>query len=601
MIRIYILLLFVIDLNAFSTIDISKVESISVLERSSIYFDNQGLSLQKILENRLFKPYSKKHLNAGVSQSTVWVQFQLQNSSDKPIDKALALSSPLLELIELYQGENSKPVIKGVSIKQSDHTTISYYYNISLKPNTKQTYYLKVVSLYTPLDFSLILEDKGSFLEEDRYKQFINILLIGMLLALMLYALVLAFYTYDKGYLFYSLYILMIIYHQLTYVGLTQIYFPYPFIFWDMKFAILKLGALIISSALFVTYFLRLKSIPWLYRLYQYFIFFVVVEVIVLNLLEFYNLYIMILTGALCILFNFVAGLIAYKNGYKEARFFIVGFGVVFISYSMMIIDALGIFSIIQYIPNILMWSTVIEALFLFLAFTDRYKILQSQKEEADKNREQIIKNEVIEKTSQLNKALKTKELLLREVHHRVKNNLQIILSIIRLQSDKITDEVILEKFVNLENRINAIAKTYNMLLFDDDIADIDMEEYIESLLLDIGDSICMDCDIELNIDVKATLPLRKAVYLGIIINELITNSYKYAFINNKGSIYISLHQKSGEYVLLIRDSGRGFEYNKESDSLGLKLIQNLVVEQLQGDIEMITDNMTQYTIRFRL
>jgi len=309
----------------------------------------------------------------------------------------------------------------------------------------------------------------------------------------------------------------------------------------------------------------------------------------------------MILTGALCILFNFVAGLVAYKNGYKEARFFIVGFGVVFISYSMMIIDALGIFSIIQYIPNILMWSTVIEALFLFLAFTDRYKILQSQKEEADKNREQIIKNEVIEKTSQLNKALKTKELLLREVHHRVKNNLQIILSIIRLQSDKITDEVILEKFVNLENRINAIAKTYNMLLFDDDIADIDMEEYIESLLLDIGDSICMDCDIELNIDVKATLPLRKAVYLGIIINELITNSYKYAFINNKGSIYISLHQKSGEFVLLIRDSGRGFEYNKESDSLGLKLIQNLVVEQLQGDIEMITDNMTQYTIRFRL
>jgi two-component sensor histidine kinase len=126
------------------------------------------------------------------------------------------------------------------------------------------------------------------------------------------------------------------------------------------------------------------------------------------------------------------------------------------------------------------------------------------------------------------------------------------------------------------------------------------MEGYIEELLLDIKDTmpdIYENIKIETEIDIS--LPLNKSIYIGIIINELVTNSYKYAFENNKGTIFISLHKKMQEYILIIRDNGKGFIYDKEEKSLGLNLIHTLVSQQLKGKIEMLTEGMTQYTIRF--
>ena len=201
----------------------------------------------------------------------------------------------------------------------------------------------------------------------------------------------------------------------------------------------------------------------------------------------------------------------------------------------------------------------------------------------------------------QLKHALQTKELLLKEEHHRIKNNLQIILSMVRLQSDEIADKSVIDKFINLENRINAIAKTYTMLLFDDNLDEIDMQEYIESLLSDIQDSMCYieDCNIYIETEIDTSLALDKSIYVGIIINELATNSYKYAFHDMKGSIFISLHENAGIYTLIIKDNGKGFHYDKKTKSLGIKLIHTLVSQQLHGEITMMTEGATHYIIRF--
>jgi two-component sensor histidine kinase len=301
------------------------------------------------------------------------------------------------------------------------------------------------------------------------------------------------------------------------------------------------------------------------------------------------------------IIFNLSASIISFLKGNQQARLFILGFSIVFVSYAILMLDALGLISIVQNFPNTLIWGTTIEALILSLAFVDRYRILQTQKEEADKSRENIIKNEVSIKTAQLNKALKAKSLLLKEVHHRVKNNLQIILSMIRLQSDKITDRIVKEKFTNIENRINAIAKTYNMLIVDENLDDIDMEEYIEALLSDIEESMFLqNSNIQVETDISASLPLRKAVYIGIIVNELVTNSYKYAFDKKDGKISIKLYQKSQIYILLVSDNGKGFIYNREKESLGLKLIHTLILEQLKGKLSIETKNSSNYRIEFK-
>jgi len=342
---------------------------------------------------------------------------------------------------------------------------------------------------------------------------------------------------------------------------------------------------------------------------YKIFIFIALLEMIVLSFPSMYNLNIVILTGALFIVFNLFAGIFTYLTGYKQARLFIVGFTIVFASYVLMILDALGMTSIMQNFRNILMFGTAFEALILSLAFADRFIILQEEKEKVDthllaesRNRASIIESEVIKKTKELNHALETKELLIKGVLHRVKNNLQIILSIIRLQNDEIEDEHVAEKFINLENRINAISQTYNMLLIKDNIEEINMQEYIESLLADIHNTLnTKDQQIGIRTDIDAMVPLRESVYIGLIINELVTNSYKYAFKDNIGSIYISLHHHENDFILTVEDDGKGFEIDKNQKSLGLKLIHTLVYDQLGGEIDIFTNSHTKYTIRFTI
>jgi len=570
---------------------------------------NKVLSLEEVRNEKKIKPQTQPYINAGVSQKSVWIKFQLKNRAKSFQNRVLVFSSPLLESIELYRGDDSQSELRGLSFAQPLHRTLSYYYDISLAPQSEMIYYVKVHSHYTPLSFSVTLEDKNLFLKEDGIQQFTNILLVGILVALMLYALGLTFYAKDKSYFYYALYLFFMIYQQLTYVGLTQIYLPYHFIYLDMQWAIFKVSMLMLTSALFAMHFLKTKNLPLLHRIYKGFLFFIFLEMLIFSLPVFYNLQVIILTGALFIVFNLMAGIITYKGGHKEARLFIVGFGTVFVSYFLMIIDALGLVFVIQSFPNLLMWSSAIEALILSLAFSDRYKCLVEEKEKIDKellesfqNREKIIIKEVENKTAQLNQALKTKELLLKEVHHRIKNNLQIILSMVRLQNDKSSDKATIEKFVKLENRINAIAKTYNLLLPEDDLSAIDMDEYVESLLQDMQESMAeVHHEIEIKTDIDAMIPLRESVYIGIIINELVTNAYKYAFEGDGGCIFIALHKEKEEYVLIVCDNGQGFVYNKESQSLGLKLIHALVYEQLKGDIEMKTNGLTEYTIRFSI
>ncbi len=218
------------------------------------------------------------------------------------------------------------------------------------------------------------------------------------------------------------------------------------------------------------------------------------------------------------------------------------------------------------------------------------------------KNRHELIEKEVVQKTKDLQKAVNEKTTLLRELHHRVKNNLQLILSITRLQQHTIRDDKVKEEFGKLQNRINSIAKTHEILCDSDDISNVDMEEYIGQLCEEVENSIMTD-DIEIVLDIKTTtLPLRQAVYLGLVINELMSNSLKYAFDSSGGKIFITFCKIDDECILKIGDSGRG--YNKDevkNSSLGLKLVDSLVLTQLDGQMGLTSDSAFEHTIKFKV
>jgi len=207
----------------------------------------------------------------------------------------------------------------------------------------------------------------------------------------------------------------------------------------------------------------------------------------------------------------------------------------------------------------------------------------------------------ILKTFNELDASNRQKALLLKEVYHRVKNNLNVIASIIGLQAVSLPKEE-KEHLLKSKQRIESIAIVHEMLYRSDTLESIDFEAYVtrlsKVLLRMYGKEKNIAITVKTNVD---ALSLETMVQLGIMINELITNSIKYAFIHNtKGNIFISLSKEREEYTFVYADDGKGIkEADETKNSLGLKLIR-LTAKQLQGKLLMQNSNGLQYTIRFK-
>ncbi|MEQ8186961.1 MAG: histidine kinase dimerization/phosphoacceptor domain -containing protein [Candidatus Eremiobacterota bacterium] len=202
--------------------------------------------------------------------------------------------------------------------------------------------------------------------------------------------------------------------------------------------------------------------------------------------------------------------------------------------------------------------------------------------------------------------SLKEKEVLIKEIHHRVKNNLQIISSLLYLQSDSIKDEYDRIVFKDTQSRIKSIALVHEKLYGTGDFSKIDFHTYLQSLLVYLRNTYKVKDFIKVNTDVAHIyLAVDKAIPCGLIVNELITNSLKYAFPDDrKGEIYIRLYTNGDKKVILeIEDDGIGlpedFDINNIS-TLGLDLVVNLT-RQIDGYIDIQSFKGTKININFTL
>lgn len=205
----------------------------------------------------------------------------------------------------------------------------------------------------------------------------------------------------------------------------------------------------------------------------------------------------------------------------------------------------------------------------------------------------------------QVNQLLQDKEMLMKEIHHRVKNNLMIISSLLSLQSRYIKDEETREIFKESQSRAKSMALIHERLYRTGDVKNIDFPDYLRSLTRDIFDTYRTSRGrVQLQLDVQNIhLDVDSAVPLGLIINELVTNSLKYAFPDDQeGIIKIDFHQEGDEYTLEVSDDGIGipddFEVEK-SDSLGMLLVNSLT-SQIQGTLELVRTQGTTFRIKFK-
>ena len=203
-----------------------------------------------------------------------------------------------------------------------------------------------------------------------------------------------------------------------------------------------------------------------------------------------------------------------------------------------------------------------------------------------------------------LQASLQEKEVLLKEIHHRVKNNLQIISSLLRLQARKNTDPAAREVLNESQNRVGSIALIHEMLYQASDLARVDFREYVNALVSNLMRSYGTGTNVTVEVETGGLeLDLDTAIPCGLIINELLSNSFKHGFKAGADSkVTILLQQEQPKHLrLTVSDNGiglpEGFDY-MESRTLGLRLVANLA-NQLGGEIEIDGSDGTNISISF--
>jgi len=260
-----------------------------------------------------------------------------------------------------------------------------------------------------------------------------------------------------------------------------------------------------------------------------------------------------------------------------------------------------GIFTILLFGVFIL----IIAGLFL-VSFELIFRLGRKFMEKSNALEDEIIQRQ--EAQQQAETSLREKEMLLQEVHHRVKNNLQIVSSLLRLQSRQVDDPGMVAILNDSRSRIGAISLIHKTLYQPSNLSSVSFREYIIELALQLFDFYAVDPDrIALVTDMESiSLNIETATPCGLIINELVTNSLKYAFPDNrKGTISVTLNrdEESGGYLLRVSDNGVGLPADldiRQAESLGLRLVVSLAEQQLRGKIEAALDQGTTFKITFQ-
>jgi two-component sensor histidine kinase/PAS domain-containing protein len=226
--------------------------------------------------------------------------------------------------------------------------------------------------------------------------------------------------------------------------------------------------------------------------------------------------------------------------------------------------------------------------------------------EEDLKRSNEALKGEVAEKTlaqEALSASLHEKDVLLKEIHHRVKNNLQIVSSLLSLQTSAQGRTDPAAALRDSQNRIRSMALIHEKLYQSGDLAHIDFAEYARSLVASLARSYTSGTAVKVDAEVEGImLDIDRAIPCGLIINELVTNSLKYAFPDGRsGTITISMSRGGGKYALTVADDGAGLPPGldfRDTPSLGLQLV-NTLASQLEGTIELDTARGTRFKITF--
>jgi two-component sensor histidine kinase len=572
------------------TVD-ARTTKLDLLPYSKILINTNNTIEAQMLKDHTFIPVQKKVLGLGfVPHHAVWITFTLKNTTNTQLKKILEYAYPETESIHFYDGD--RVVHDGMWHMKKDRESLNPNFEIVLTPNEERTFYLKVHAPITSLIIQLKLWNEKDFIVHDLNHRTYLFIFFSAIFILLIYNTLLLFFTQDKAYFYYIMYLSGVLLFESIYLGMAQLYFLSNMLSeFITKATFAYISTLVVPMILFAREFLNTHKFPKLDLFFKVYLWFIPLLIILSYDNFFFDQNIMAIYIPLGIALIY-AGIYTYFHGQKQAKYYIIGWSFLIIALLLSILKSFGYFDVTQYFPYINETAFTLEALLFSIALAHRIKLLNEQKNvanrkliELQKEKQSQLEKLVEEKTRDLQQSLQEKEVLYKELNHRVKNNLSVIISLISLQIYKTQLNETKDALHTTRNRIYSMAELYEMLNLHDNAISIDTEHYFQSIITNIEN--CFHKNVAVTYQIRYNLTSEKLIYVGLILNELVTNIFKYAF-KESGEITISLFKKNNEITLIVEDNGIGFDSHK-GHSLGLTIVKNLIETQLLGALQIDT------------
>jgi two-component sensor histidine kinase len=544
----------------------------------------------------LFTPSRAQSPAFGFTSSAYWVRFAVVNPSDRDIQWYLEIAYPPMDRIDLYM---SAPPEQVQYRSFGDHLPFhardvkfrNFIVRLHTAPQRQQHYYLRFENAGA-MNLPLTILSASALSEKINNEQITLGLYHGAILVMLVYNLFLFLSIRDASYLYYVLFNSGWVLAMLTLNGLAFQYlwpwsvwwannsllFFFCFAFlWGVQFGrsfldtvhhtpgfdmvlrgLMVLAGLGMACALFAPYSLSVR---------------------LTNMIGMTSI-VMWINGLLC-----------WRRGVRTARYYSVAWSALIAGIAILSLKNFGVLPHNTFTIWAPQCGSATEIVLLSFGLADRIRTLRRDKDQAEK--------------ALIDTRLAMQDTMLKEVHHRVKNNLQVIASLLNLQANYVRDAQAFGMFKESQQRVQSMALIHERLYHADDATRIDFTDYTRTLAAHLMSSYSPGSAaiaLQLQVD-NITLGIDTAVPCGLIIHELVANALKHAFPAGKpGEIRLVLRASgAARFMLLVSDNGIGFPPSidfRHAASLGLRLVHTLT-EQLEGTIEFQSNGGTTVTITF--
>jgi len=608
---IFILLLLSLNL-LFSSVTITDEREEINKFKLFYHFDKDKKYTIESIQKVNFLKKTSNFFTFGYTDGDTWFKLNIQNNSQEK-EFIFQLREPYFQRINFYVKEDGlwQQQQAGLTLykESKDKKDLNPNFSFRIEPKHNKTIYIQLspkAGKSTVCFGRFNISSQTQFNNFDLFNEYtFYLFFFGSMFMLIIFNLFLYSKFRESIYFYYAFYLIFLSLYVSIYSGILL---HTTLVFWYKEFS-LSIPLFIIFFILFSNKLLKLNYyLPIIYRILQYSIYFLILSIP--YLLYDYDKWIATIGLSTPMLSFIVAGSAIYVvyKGHREAKLYLIGVLFYITSLALLSLMARGLIEHTVFTHYSFTLFSYLEVLLFSLILIQRFyntkteKInLQHKLINIQKDNEKRLEAKVIARTNEVNKLLKEKENLLKEVYHRVKNNFHMLGSIlwIKYNHTKNNDEKV--SLLELMNRIKSMSLIHQYLLDSDNFSEIKSDQYISRIIDEIKKSYSED-----NIEVQQTLDSfsltpNQALSLGVIINELLTNSVKYYALKSPCKITILCKKEEENIRVCVKDNGEGFDIETEKNGLGLKLIEQFSEQLYATKAEFSFDGGTKYELLFEL